>query len=33
MHRRNIDVVIARRSENLVQLSADAPMDKEISIS
>ena len=33
MHRRNIDVVIASRSENLVQLIADAPMDKEISIS
>ena len=32
MHRRNIDVVIASRSENLVQLIVDAPMDKEISI-
>ncbi|MPM35422.1 hypothetical protein SDC9_82014 [bioreactor metagenome] len=33
MYRRNIDVVIASRSENLAQLIADAPMDKGISIS
>lgn len=33
MHRRNIDVVIASRSENLAQLIADAPMHEEISIS
>lgn len=33
MYRRNIDVVIASRSENLAQLIAAAPMHKEISIS
>lgn len=32
MYRRNIDVVIASRSENLAQLIADAPNGKEISI-
>ena len=32
MYRRNIDVVIASRSENLAQLIADAPKGKEISI-
>lgn len=33
MYRRNIDVVIASRSENLAQLIANASTDKEISIS
>ena len=33
MYRRNIDVVIASRNENLAQLIADAPTGKEISIS
>lgn len=33
MYRRNIDVVIASRSENLAQLIADVPMHEEISVS